>query len=67
MDKATGRVKARRANPRRMAGRNEERERRLAEALRANLRKRKASVRGDGRPVEQAAVSVIAPGGGVEE
>ena len=61
-----------------MKHRNEEREKRLAEALRANLRKRKASLRtpipqgggelsrGDGRAVEQPIEPVITPGGGVE-
>ena len=50
-----------------MAQKNEERERRLAEALRANLRKRKASGRSNSGAVEQAAMPVIPAGRGVEE
>lgn len=50
-----------------MKYRNEEREKRLAEALRANLRKRKASSRGDGRAVEEPVEPVIAPGRGMQD
>jgi hypothetical protein len=46
---------------------NPERERRLAAALRENLRKRKASARGDGGAVEEPVVTVIPAGRGVEE
>jgi hypothetical protein len=48
-------------------GKNPDREKRLAEALRANLRKRKASAGGDGRAVEQPVVPVIPAGRRVEE
>jgi len=37
-----------------MAKRDEEREKRLAEALRDNLRRRKAQARGDGQPSKEA-------------
>ncbi len=46
---------------------NLERDKRLAEALRANLRKRKASHRSDGCAVEPPVMPVIPAGGGVED
>jgi hypothetical protein len=50
-----------------MSQSKEDKNRRLAEALRANLRKRKASHRSDGRAMEQPVMPGIAPGGGVED
>lgn len=47
--------------------RSAEREKRLAAALRDNLRKRKVSGRGDGGSVEQPVMPVIPAGRGVKD